>query len=272
MKNGYHLSLGISRELWSDLLGIALPVDIAKGEFDLAANVRAAVKQLQVRERVAGLLEDRQPDDVLVRARDRARQVWHGRREGVYRRLNELVRVEGTWQVQLDDLGTQFRYANQQVGADAFVKGVATGKLILLRENVELPFTIEKRVGVTVNLSEIQYDDGRRAIIGSLRDLGVHVGDHAVMQLLGRLGEYLLEQQLPRVNPVPILRRDQVEEMVGPMGGPLKMKMGVQDLELEITEDDMTLKVRFGFTQLQLTDQASEDPASEVVEGRQGRR
>ena len=46
--------------------------------------------------------------------------------------------------------------------------------------------------------------------------------------------------------------------MVGPMGGPLKMKMGVEDLDLEVTEDDLTLKVRFGFTRAQLTDRAEE--------------
>lgn len=258
MKNGYHLSLGISRELWSDLLTAALPVRLSEGEFDLAGNVRAAVKQLQVRERVSGLLEDRQPDDVLVRAKNRAKRVWVARREDVYKRVNELVRVEGTWTVQLDDLGTQFRYAKQRVGADAFVKGVATGKLILLRENIEVPFTIEKRLGVTVDLADIHYDDGHRAVIGSLRDLGVHIGDHAVLQLISRLAEYLLEQQLPRVNPVPILKRDQVEEMVGPLGGPLKMKMGVQDLELDISEDDLVLRVRFGFSHLQITDQAGE--------------
>lgn len=254
MKNGYHLSLGIGRELWRDLLSIALPVELAEGRFDLAANVRAAVRQLQVKERVAGLLEDRQPDDVLVRAKDRAKAAWVARRSSVYRRVNEVIRLDGTWKVELDDLGTQFRYGTQQVGADAYVKGVAEGRLVLLRENVELPFTLEKRLGVSVNLADIHYDPGQEAVIGSLQDLAVHVGDHAVLQLLGRLAEYALEQQVPRVNPVSILKKAQVDEMVGPMGGSLKMQMGVDDLELEITEEDMVLRVRFGFSQLQLTD------------------
>ena len=90
-------------------------------------------------------------------------------------------------------------------------------------------------------------------MIGTLQDLGVYIGDNAVFQLLSRLAEYGLEQQMPRVNPVPILKRGQVEDMVGPMGGPLKMQMGVEDLELEITEADLVLKVRFGFTRKQLT-------------------
>jgi hypothetical protein len=257
-KNGYHLSLSLSRELWEDLLQAALPVKITDGEFDLAKNTRALLRQLQVRERVAGLLEDRRPPPALVKARDRAREIWHKRREGVYRRFNEVLHVEGTYKVQLDDMGSQFRYGAQKVGADAYVKGVAQGTIFLLRENVEIPFTLEKRVGVSVTLGDIRYDREQQAVIGSLQDLGMHLGDNAALQLVGRLGEYLLEQQLPRVNPVPILKRAQVDEMVGGLGGPLKMKMGVETLELEVTEDDLTLSVRFGFSQLQLEDRGAE--------------
>jgi hypothetical protein len=254
MRNGYHLSLSLSRELWNDLLGAALPVKIYGGDFDLADNTRALVKQLQVRERVAGLLEDRKPPAALVQVRDRARVVWHKRKPGIYRRLNDTIRVEGKYEVKLDDLGSQLSYGSQQVGADAYLKGTATGTLFLLKENVEIPFTIEKRLGVSVTLGDIHYDRGQQAVIGSLKDLGLHLGDHAVLQLLARLGEYLLEQQLPRVNPVPILKRTQVDEMVGGLGGPLKMKMGVADLDLEVTPTDLTLSVRFGFTQLQIED------------------
>lgn len=258
MRNGFHLSLSLSRELWSDLLKAALPVKINEGEFDLARNTRAVVRQLQVRERVAGLLEDRTPPAALVRAKDRAREVWHRRRAGVYRRLSEAIRLEGTYRLELDDLGSRFRYGRQRVGADAYLKGVAEGRLVLLRENIEVPFVLEKRVGVSVTLGDIRFDREHQAVIGSLQDLGVHLGDHAVLQLVARLGEYLLEQQLPRVNPVPILKREQVDEMVGGLGGPLRMKMGVDELDLEVTEDDLTLSVRFGFTQLQLEDRQDE--------------
>ena len=249
-----HMSLSLSRELWQELLSAALPVGLSEGEFDLVGNARMAVKQLGVRQRVRGLLEDRNAPQSLVRAKDRAKGVWRNRREGLYRRVNSMVRVEGTWRVQLDDIGTQLRYGHQRVGADAYVKGVAEGTIYLLKENVEFPFVIERRLGASVTLKDIRYDQGHKAIIGSFGDLGLHIGDNAAFQLVSRLAEYLLDQQLPRVNPLPILKREQVEEMLGPMGGPLKMKMGVEDLELEITEKDMTLKVRFGFTQLQLTD------------------
>ena len=256
--DGYHLSLNLSRELWQELLASALPVELQKGELDLTRNAKDLVKQLGVRERVAGLLPDRQPPQALVRIRDRAKRSWTKRRQGVYRRINDLVRVEGTWRVELDDLGTELRYGSQKVTADAWVKGVAEGTIFLLRENVELPFVIERRVGASVTLKDIHYSDGDRAVIGSLGDLAVHIGDQAAVQLVARLAEYLLEQQLPRVNPVPILKRQQVEDLVAPAGSALKMQMGVEDLVLIIDEEDMTLKVRFGFSQLQLTDKGAE--------------
>ncbi len=256
---GHHLSLSLSRELWNELLAAALPVKLAGERFDLARNARSALRQLGVRQRVAGLLEDSRTPAALVRAKDRAKELWIQRRPGVYRRLNDLVRVDGEWRVELDDLGTELRYSKQKVAADAYVRGVAEGTVFLLRENVEFPFRIERRLGASVALGDIQYDPGHRAVIGSVQDLGVFIGDNAVLQLLSRLAEYALEQQLPRVNPVPILKRDQVEEMVGPMGGALKMQLGVEDLELEISEDDLTLKVKFGFTRAQLTDKGGEE-------------
>lgn len=258
MPSGPHLSLSLSRELWNELLQAALPVRLAGERFALADNARAVVRQLGVRERVAGLLEDRRTPAALVRAKDRAKALWAARRPGVYRRLGALVRVEGEWRVELDHLGTELRYGNQKVSGDAYVRGVAEGTLYLLRENVELPFRMERRIGASVALGDIHYDPGHRAIIGSVQDLGVFIGDHAALQLLSRLAEYVLEQQLPRVNPVTILPRARMEELFGPMGSPLKTNLGVEDLELEITEADMTLKVTFGFTRAQLTDGAAD--------------
>ena len=40
----------------------------------------------------------------------------------------------------------------------------------MLRENVELPFVLEKRIGASVTLSNIDYDDDHKAVIGKLQD------------------------------------------------------------------------------------------------------
>jgi hypothetical protein len=162
--------------------------------------------------------------------------------------------VQGDWTVQIDRDGSEFKYAKQRFGVEAHVKAVASGKVYLLDENIELPFVIEKRIGAEAALADIRYDKDRAALVGTLQDVTVDLGEHFVLQLLSRGAEQLLQQQVGNVNPVPILPRQQVEEMVGPMGGPLKLKMGVEDVALDIDEDELTLKVKFGFTQLQIED------------------
>ena len=93
LDDGYHLSLSFGRALWEDLLRAALPVGIAGGEFDLTRNARGLVRRLEVRQRIAGLLEDRRTPRMLVRAKDRVRGAWKQRREIVYQRVNDLIRV-----------------------------------------------------------------------------------------------------------------------------------------------------------------------------------
>ena len=44
-------------------------------------------------------------------------------------------------------------------------------------------------------------------------------------------------------------------EMVLPAGGALKMNMTVEDVRIEVNNQDLQLKVKFGFSQKQLTDQ-----------------
>lgn len=251
--DGFHLKFTISKSLWNELFKVGLPFKISEGQFDLVQNVRAGVKQLGVREKVKGLLEDREVPQVLVRSKDMARNLWHARREQVYRIVNELVRVQGDWRVEVDREGSDFLYARQRFGIEAHVKAVATGKVYLLRENVEFPFVLEKRIGAQAALNDIHFDQDKRAIVATLGDVTVDLGENFVLEMLSRGAEYLLAQQVPKVNPVTILKKDQLEEMVGPAGGPLKLKFSVEDVELELDEDELTLKVRFGFSQLQLT-------------------
>jgi hypothetical protein len=252
--DGFHLKFTIGRALWNDLFQAGLPFRVGNGSFDLLRNVHAGLRQLQVREKVRGLIEDKQVPEVILTGARVARSTWEGRRGDVYRVVERLVRVQGDWTVQIDRDGSEFKYAKQRFGVEAHVKAVATGKVYLLDQNIELPFVIEKRIGAEAALADIRYDKDRAALVGTLQDVTVDLGEHFVLQLLSRGAEQLLQQQVGNVNPVPILPRQQVEEMVGPMGGPLKLKMGVEDVALDIDEDELTLKVKFGFTQLQLED------------------
>lgn len=251
--DGFHLSLSIGKSLWDDLVKAALPLTVQQGEFELGALVHQGVQQLQVKQKVVALLEDRQPPPVVDRARRRAADIWGRRRTQVYKTLRDVVSVEGDWKLEVDDKGTEFHYAHQKIGVDAHVKATVSGRARLLRSNIEFPFTLVKRLGATCHLGQIQYDQTDRAIIGTIEQPAIDLGDHAVLKLLNRAAAMVLEQQIQRFARVPILRKAQLEELVSPAGGPLKLQMGVQDVAIDVTEDNLTLKVRFGFTQLQLT-------------------
>lgn len=251
----WHLSFGLSREIWGEMLRSALPVRVAEGRFDVVSQARGAIGQLEVGRRVHGLLEDGAAPRVVRRAGRRALRLWDENKPLVYEQLERVIRIEGTWRVDVDDLGTDLRYGKQRVTADAAVRGVAEGTVRLLDQNIEFPFVIEKRVAASVAMGQIRYDRHEQAILGNVQDLAIHLGDNAVLQLLSRLAEYALDQQVAGMNPITLLQRQQVSELVGPMGGALKLRMGVEDLALDIDDDQMTLKVRFGFSQAQLTDE-----------------
>jgi hypothetical protein len=248
----HHLSLSLAHALWEDLLRRALPVKLAAGEFDVADLARDAVRRLELRQRVAGLLEDRRPPTRLVKLGQRARGAWKKNREALYKRVDDVILVEGTWRVELDDAGTDLRYGPQQVTADATLKATAEGTVRLLGRNVEIPFSLSRRVGASVVLGDIRFSASDDAVVGSLRDLALHLGESRTVELLSRLAERALEPRLDAVNPLPILRRDQLEGLVGPLGGPLRLNMGVERMDLQVDADSLTLKVRFGFTQRQL--------------------
>ncbi|MEN0064273.1 MAG: hypothetical protein AAGA48_19135 [Myxococcota bacterium] len=244
MPSAHHLSLSLSRELWNELLGAALPVRIAGQPIDLTRQVREVVGRLRVRERVRGLIQDQRSPEVLRRVRE----LWHARRDELFDRIDEVVRIEGEWQIELDAFGTELAYGQQKVKADAYVRAVLEGSIHLIGDNVAVPFRLERRLGASVALGNIHYDPSHQAVVGRLQDFTLDLSeDNALLQVLARGMGLLLDQQLPRTQPVTILRRGQVEEMVGPMGGSLQMRLGVDDLDLVVDEGQMTLKVRFGF-------------------------
>ena len=248
----YHLSLSIGKTLWDDLVGAALPLKIRDGTFDLGKVVLSGVRQIGVRDRVRGLLEDREPPATLVRAKDRAAQLWVDHKDDVYQVVSEMFRVEGDWTVEIDEQGTQFHYAPQKIGIDAHIKATINGTAYLVRDSVEIPFTIEKRVGATAHMGNIRYDKDKRAVVGDVQDPFIDLGDNVVLQALSQAGAQMLAQRTSQFAATPLIKKDQLEEMVAPAGGPLKLKMGIDDVRIEVNEHELQLKVRFAFEQPQL--------------------
>jgi len=253
LTDNYHLSLSIGKVLWDDLVGSALPLKVREGTFDLGKILVGGVRQIGVRQRVRALLEDRNPPQPLVRAKDRAAQFWSDHREDAVAIVQEMFRVEGDWMVEIDERGTEFHYAPQKIGIDAHLRATVNGKLFLLKDNIEVPFTIEKRIGAAAHLGNIRYDKDKRAVVGDLQDPFIDLGDNVVLKALSQAGATLLAQQAQqRIGTVPMIKKDQLEEMVAPAGGPLKLRMGIEDVRVEVSEQELTLKVRFGFEQAQL--------------------
>ena len=226
---------------------------MAQGSYDLGRLMYRGVKQLQVKERVVALLEDREAPTVVRRAKDRAARTWRSRRGQVYGVIDDVIKIEGDWKIELDRDGTEFHYAHQRIGVDAHMRLMATGTAYLLRQNLEVPFTIERRLGAACFLGNIRYDKNARAVIGMVEDPAVHLGNNIVVRLVEEVARYVLDQQAHKLAPVTILKKAQIESLVAPAGGPLRVKMGVDHVDIEVSEEELTLKVRFGFDQKQLT-------------------
>jgi hypothetical protein len=251
----FHLALSINKALWDDLVGVALPFQVADGSFDIGRNVYQGVKQLGVRQKVAGLLEDRAPSERVQRARRRLGDAWRRVKPQVYKTLDEVFHVEGDWKVIIDQDGTDFHYGPQKIGVDAHVKASATGKVYLLKQNLEIPFIIEKRLGASCHLGDIRFDQGTNSVVGSVQDPQIDLGEHVIFKLLNEIAGQLIEKQTHQFSSVPLIPKDQLNEMVLPAGGALRMNMSVENVSVEVNESDLKLKVKFGFSQLQLTEQ-----------------
>ena len=249
----FHMALSINKALWDDLVGAALPLQVADGAFDLGRNVYQGVKQLGIRQKVTGLLEDKAPSETVQRTRRKIGDLWKKHKPGIYQRLDEVLKVEGDWKVVIDQDGTNFHYAKQKIGVDAHVKAIASGKLILLQRNFEIPFTIEKRLGASCHLGDIRFDTGSNSVVGSVQNPSIHLGDHAILRMATELLDQVLAQQTAKFDEVPLIKKDQLNEMVLPAGGPLKMNMSVEDVGIEVNESNLQLKIKFGFSQKQIT-------------------
>ena len=96
--------------------------------------------------------------------------------------------------------------------------------------------------------------------IWKLEGESAQVMNHHLLNFMESASRHIMENEDEKLFKDWITsKREAVEEIVSPLGGPLKMSLGVEDLELKIGEDDMSLNVRFGFAQMQITDQDTDE-------------
>lgn len=249
LPSGYHLSLSISQDLWTDLLGQALPIQVGEGDFDVIDTGRKLLSAAETQ--VKGLLA---PVEERVEAAPIGRTVSGGVR-GVLRRgrsfasrrVKKNLKVMGKWRARVSRDGSQFTYAEAAVTLDARAVFEVEGRALLFGEQFEIPFTISRNVDATASLGHVVFDRSRKQLEGNLEAVSLSLGESLPLRILKVVGERLIAKQVERVNPLPLIPGSTLQNMITPGDGPLKLSAGIDDLHVGISGQDLTLSVRFDF-------------------------
>lgn len=233
MSEPAHLSLTLTPERWNELLQAALPVGLGGERFDGLKSARRWARRLPARALAGHLLPDR------------ARPTWERAKQALVGRLDRLVHVRGEWTLEIDQLGSEVRFAPSEIAGDARVRGRITATVELLQGRVEVPVRFEHTAHVAIRLGQVRYDPVRRAIVGDVGPVEVRAEETPVASFLA--GRWLT-RRVARANPVLLLRRERVEEMVGPFAslGSGRVVLAVEDLDVRIDHDEVKLLIRFG--------------------------
>ena len=254
LPDGYHISLSVSQNLWSDLLGQALPIQVGTGDFAVVEQSRNLLHMAE--DQVKGLLNDVQEkmDEAPVLSappvkslRARLKGIAKKGRKVVSARGRESVRVTGKWRADVAKEGSRFTYQEGGVTLDARVSMEVEGKAVLFGDQFEIPFRVGHSVDGAASLVGVGFNRDRRQLEGSLAGISLSLGRSLPLRLLKVLADRLIEQQIDRFNPLPLIPSNTLESMVLPAQGPLKMSAGIEDLHVGIDGQDLTLSVRFDF-------------------------
>ncbi len=254
LPSGYHLSLSVSRELWADLLGQALPFQVGEGDFDAIASGRKLLDAAETQ--VRGLLapiEEKMDDAPVIGSsvgkgvRGRVRGLLKRGRGFATTRVKKNVAVMGKWRARVSKDGSAFTYHDGGVTLDARAVFEVEGRALLFGEQFEIPFTLSRHLDATASLEEVTFDKNRKQLEGTLEQVSLSLGESLPLRLLKVLGERLLAKQVDRINPLPLIPGSTLQNMITPGDGPLKLSAGIEDLTVGITGQDLTLSVRFDF-------------------------
>ena len=98
-----------------------------------------------------------------------------------------------------------------------------------------------------MSLGRYSFRSSTNAVVGSVQDPQIDLGENVMLKLANEIAGQLLAQQTNRFNTMPLIPKDQLNKMVLPAGGALKMNMTVEDVRIEVNNQDLQLKVKFGF-------------------------
>lgn len=255
LPDGYHLALSVSQSLWTDLLGEALPIQVAAGDWDLVDGGRKLLHAAE--DQVRGLLttvEERADATPLIGSpqvkdvRTRTRGLIKRGRNFASRQVKQSVQVRGKWKARVAKEGSSFEYSEGEVTLNARAEVEVEGRAILFGDQFEVPFTLGRALDATASLNGINFNRGGKQLEGQISNVSLSLGQSLPMRLLKMLGDKIIEQQIDRFNPLPLIPGSTLENMITPGDGPLKLSAGIDDLHVGINENDLTLSVRFAFS------------------------
>ncbi len=254
LPSGYHISLSISQDLWTDLLAEALPFQVGEGDWDLVEGGRKLLEAAE--SQVKGLLApvEEQLDEAPVigspagkSARASFRGLLRAGRNFASRRVKNNVKVMGKWRARVSRDGSEFVYSDDAVTLDARAVFEVEGTALLFGEQFEVPFTLSRHLDATASLTQVVFDRNRKQLEGSIEGVSLSLGDSLPLRLLKVLGERVIATQVDKINPVPLIPGSTLQNMVTPGDGPLKLNAGIDDIYVGISGQDLTLSVRFEF-------------------------
>ncbi|MEE2828642.1 MAG: hypothetical protein VX498_05615 [Myxococcota bacterium] len=254
LPDGYHLSLSISQSLWADLLGEALPIQVGEGNFDLIETGRTLLDRAE--DQIKGLLTgaSEKMDEAPVLGNSAVKTA----RRGVLglavsgarfakNRARDSLSVTGKWRARVSREGSRFSYHQDGVTLDATAVFEVEGRAILFGDQFEVPFAIGRSLSATASLDDVRFSSENAQLQGQIRKVSLSLGESLPLRLLKALGDRLIEQQIGRFNPLPLIPAAKLENMITPGDGPLKLSAGIDELHVGINENDLTLSVRFAF-------------------------
>lgn len=253
--SGFHFQVAFGQHLWNDLFSAALPMQVGGGQFDLttqgATLMRLAEQQLGSQ---IHLLSDRaQPllppplQELKSRYSPRLKTRLREGRDKVAQRMREAVKVDGDWTLHVTPEGTRFRYDPAGLSVSAQIRAVADGKLTIQGAPEPWPFKLERLVQGSFDLRDIRYDRTRQCLQGSLRNLHLELGQNAAIKLAERWIDKALGAKVGAFNPVSMLKIAQINDSLAQALGNLHMAAAIDDVVVDISENQLVLKVNFVF-------------------------
>lgn len=255
LSSGFHFQVAFGQHLWTDLFSNALPVQVGGAPFDLTDQTWQALGLLenQVGNQIKLLSARTQPrlpppvQEFSSRVLPRLKQEVKRRRDQLTEKAKDAVKVDGKWSLHVTREGTHFDYLPGALHVSAQIKAVADGTIHIKGNPKEYPFHLERLLRGSFTLGNVRYDRQKQSLLGTLDNLHLELGQNQVVKMGEKLIDKLLAEKVGKFNPIPMLKVDQINQSLGDALGALQMMAAIDDVAVDISDNQLVLKVNFMF-------------------------